>query len=327
MHLLNSSSRYTSSSRLLDTTGHLAAHHITRLVVMEEVTSQLSASALSSTDARVRRLKPSERAVIISAAEKFVKSAFAHHDPSHDWHHVHRVRLLALSLTRSTDLVAHPIDLLVVELGALFHDLVDAKYNASSTASSVLKPFWTSLARDHVSEDQIATVEKIVANVSWSKDVRRRATRAEDQSAADVELAVWLNKCVEFWCVSDADRLDAIGSIGIMRCAAYSCKVNRPLYVPPNNPAMDPVPPAEQAEGYNGSAVGHFYEKLLKIKADTLYTHQARQEAERRQAMMKGFLQELDLEWLVAHQGAQLALFEVEQADEEEEENEEKDQQ
>lgn len=268
-------------------------------------------------------MRPSQRAAVISTAESFVKTAFANHDPSHDWHHVHRVRLLALSLTRSPDVTGRPVDLLAVELGALFHDLTDAKYTASSSsASSVLKPFWESLAAGLVTEEQRTLVEKIVSNVSWSKDVRRRAMNPAHLSVADVELAKWLDATPEFHCVSDADRLDSIGSIGILRCAAYSCKVNRPLYIPPNNPKMDPVPPAEQAEGYNGSAVGHFYEKLLKIHGDRLYTQQARIEAERRQSAMRGFLEEMDLEWLVAQQGAELALLDGEAEDDEEDADE-----
>ena len=81
------------------------------------------------------------------------------------------------------------------------------------------------------------------------------------------------------------------------------------------------MPPAEQGEGYNGSAVGHFYEKLLKIKGERLYMEMARMEAERRQGVMRGFLEELDLEWLVAKQGAELALLDDEQEEDGEEED------
>lgn len=102
----------------------------------------------------------------------------------------------------------------------------------------------------------------------------------------------WEETCLEFWLVSDADRLDAIGSIGILRCAAFSAIKGRPLFIPPNNPENDSVPPAEQAEGYNGSAIAHFHEKLLKIKGDRLRTEAARKEADRRQQMVSGINQE-----------------------------------
>ena len=297
--------------------------HIKRFLKMDELPTQLADTSLAASSSKPPRLTASKREQIISAAESFVKRAFAHHDPSHDWHHVNRVRLLALSLTRSPELP--PLDLLVVELGALFHDLTDAKYSASSSSpSTVLAPFWSSLPSPNpITAAQQSLVEKIVDNVSWSKDQRRRSTPTQHLSSADVELQSWLNATPEFWCVSDADRLDSIGSIGILRCAAYSCKVNRPLYIPPNNAKMDPVPPAEQAEGYNGSAVGHFYEKLLKIRGDRLWTSEAREEAERRQGVMRSFLGELDLEWLVAKQGAELAVLGLEEDDEEERDEEE----
>lgn len=92
--------------------------------------------------------------------------------------------------------------------------------------------------------------------------------------------------------------------------AAFSAVKNRPLHIPPANAANDSVPPAEQGEGYNDSAIAHFHAKLLRIKGDRLHTDLARQEADRRQSMMSSFLAELDLEWMVADQGARLSLLE-----------------
>ncbi|PWN98000.1 hypothetical protein FA09DRAFT_330158 [Tilletiopsis washingtonensis] len=253
---------------------------------------------------------------LISAAERFTREALERMgtDPSHDWHHVHRVRQLSLALSRCSSLSAPP-DLLVLELAALFHDVADAKYAVPGTsASSVLGPFfeeWTHV----VTPDQRRLVERICANVSWSKDEKRRRARAqaeargEEESGLEKEEREWRETCPELACVSDADRLDAIGSIGIMRVSAFSAARQRPLYIPPANAEGDSVPPAEQGEGYNGSAVAHFHEKLLKIKGDRLSTDMARAEAERRQGMMRSFLTELDLEWMFADQGAQLVLM------------------
>ncbi|EPQ27482.1 uncharacterized protein PFL1_05020 [Pseudozyma flocculosa PF-1] len=255
---------------------------------------------------------------LIRDAEAFVKRAFENHDPSHDWHHVNRVRQLALSLRNSPDVADEQLDLLVVELAALFHDLNDAKYAKTTVYSSGSLPIISSFFDSHPSSYILDAVQrerivKIVDNVSWSKDCRRREARqrshslGEEPSQQEKELDQWLDSCREFWCVSDADRLDAIGSIGIMRCAAFSAVKMRPLYVPPNNAQMDSRPPAEQGEGYNGSAVAHFHEKLVKIRGDRLYTQAAKVEAERRQQMMESFLTELDLEWMVAAQGAEMA--------------------
>ncbi|CCF52576.1 hypothetical protein NDA11_000225 [Ustilago hordei] len=289
---------------------------------MNDLTSGLASSS-PTTSAPAPKLTSSQRTTIISAAESFVKTAFANHDPSHDYHHVNRVRLLALSLTRSSELT--PLDLLVVELGALFHDLTDSKYSSSSLdPSTVLAPFWASLPTPSpISETQRVTVEKIVENVSWSKDERRRTLSPSHRTSADIALSEWLESCKEFQVISDADRLDSIGSIGIMRCAAYSAKVGRTLYVPPANAKMDPNPPAEQGEGWNGSAVGHFYEKLLRIRGDRLYTTEGRREAERRQGVMENFLEELGLEWVVAKQGAEIAMMRLEEEDEDDEEESE----
>ncbi|PWN53226.1 hypothetical protein IE53DRAFT_384289 [Violaceomyces palustris] len=276
-----------------------------------------------------------ERQEMIEWAEGFVKEAFRNHDPSHDWHHVHRVRLLALSLSNSPCLQGQGIDMLVLELGALFHDLCDHKYLAATStaletkaqqqdlrlgngnrvrlAEQVLEPFF--LRFPALEPGRRETIYRIVENVSWSKDEARRRRRQQEALSRGVDLQqvvlteteAWINNCKEFWCVSDADRLDAIGSIGILRCAAFSAIKNRPLHIPPANPQGDSIPPAEQAPGYNESAIAHFHEKLVKIRGDRLFTQSARSEAERRQQLMQSFLTELDIEWMVAEQGAQIS--------------------
>lgn len=235
----------------------------------------------------------SSRSSLIATAESFVKHHFANHDPSHDWHHVHRVRLFALHLSRDPSLPSPP-DLLVLELAALFHDMCDRKYLPSNTTSTganvnahtVLAPFFNDEAITQsslITPQQRATIEKIVDNVSWSKDEgRRRQPQREDNKA----YAEWAQSTPEFQCVSDSDRLDAIGSIGILRAAAYSAVKGGPLHIPPNNPANDSVPPAEQSQGYNGSTIAHFHDKLLRIHGDRLWTQWAREEAERRQGMV-----------------------------------------
>ncbi|CAO1625730.1 unnamed protein product [Sympodiomycopsis kandeliae] len=252
------------------------------------------------------------QAQIILAAEDFVKHHFASHDPSHDWHHVHRVRLFALHLSQDPCLPSKP-NMLVLELAALFHDMCDKKYlkqeGKSVSAKSVLEPFFTSLHYPNdtsslISEESREKIEKIVDNVSWSKEESRRQS---GQSVSE-----WENTCPEYWCVSDSDRLDAIGSIGTLRTAAYSAVKGQPLHIPPNNPQQDSVPPAEQAEGYNSSCIAHFHDKLLKIKEDRLKTDWARKEAQRRQNMMQNFLMELDLEWLMTSQGQQHSLVNIE---------------
>ena len=161
---------------------------------------------------------------ILYHAEQFVKEKFQNHDPSHDWHHVHRVRLMALNLTRCKSVSLKDPNLLVVELGALFHDLCDSKYidneqksKSSIKASDVLSKFFQPfLDKGIIQTEQVQTIYRIVDNVSWSKEearIRRLATSPDNE--LDLDQQKWEYECAEFQCISDADRLDAIGSIGI----------------------------------------------------------------------------------------------------------------
>ncbi|KDN40690.1 hypothetical protein K437DRAFT_227229 [Tilletiaria anomala UBC 951] len=265
------------------------------------------------------------QAALIEGAEGFVTEHFKNHDPSHDWQHVNRVRMMALSLSRCSSLKRQP-DMLVLELAALFHDLCDSKYiplnadgirsKAVSSSKTVIAPFLSQYS-DAITPDQAAHVFRVVDNVSWSKDQAKRRARAQAQrdgqapSTIEQEQIEWEQENVELHCVSDADRLDAIGSFGILRCAAFSAVKNRTLHVPPKNKEGTSAPPFEQSAGYSDTAIAHFYDKLVKIKGEMLFTETARKEAERRQQMLQSFLTELDIEWLVAEQGAQLSLLEA----------------
>ncbi|KWU43474.1 hypothetical protein RHOSPDRAFT_13076, partial [Rhodotorula sp. JG-1b] len=206
------------------------------------------------------------------------------YDPSHDFYHVDRVRRLALAIAHSL----HGVDLLVVELAALFHDLIDAKYlpkNAPKpTARETLDPFWSQHDDDDNADHQILNeerrrlIERIVDNVSYSKEVKRIAAGQQTE---------WHLSCLELHCVQDADKLDAIGAFGIMRCAAYSAIANRPLFVP------NPPPPASLATATNGSpgipsaaeeehcALDHFHAKLFKLEG-MMKTRRGRELATRR---------------------------------------------
>lgn len=176
---------------------------------------------------------------------------------------VQRVRQTALVLARSS---TRAVDLLVVELAALFHDLLDRKYvsqEVASNAASFFESFYESMSCyvNLIKDGRAALITKIVENVSWSTEKRLR----ESGSLTD-----WHNDCVELHCVQDADRLDAIGAFGaciffrllkrthflagIMRCAAFSCVANRPLHVPAGD------------KNENSTAIAHFYDKLLKVK-------------------------------------------------------------
>ncbi|KAI5116658.1 hypothetical protein M0805_004919 [Coniferiporia weirii] len=217
-----------------------------------------------------------ERQVLI-VAEKLMQDTMASYDPSHDTYHVQRVRRTALALASSFP--TKP-DLLVVELAALLHDVLDKKYVSQELASdpfTFFLPFFESVKAhiDLVATGQAALVTKVVENVSWSTEKKLRA---------EGKVTEWHETCAELHCVQDADRLDAIGAFGIMRCSAYTCVVNRPLYTP-----------LEDAQ-HRESAVAHFHDKLLKIK-ERLKTEPGKKLGEERHTLMLTFLDALDKEY------------------------------
>ncbi|KAG2124160.1 hypothetical protein BD769DRAFT_1628816 [Suillus cothurnatus] len=169
----------------------------------------------------------------LQAAENLMNRIMARYDPSHDAFHVQR----------------QP-DLLVVELAALLHDVLDKKYVSEIEAADPYGYFL--LSSNLISDGRARQIVRIVENVSWTTEKELRSTGKIEE---------WHRVCVELHCVQDADRLDAIGAFGIMRCAAYSAAVNRPLHAPP---------------GRLDTAVQHFYDKLLHIQ-DRLKTEPGKQ--------------------------------------------------
>lgn len=213
----------------------------------------------------------------LQAAENLMNETMARYDPSHDAFHVQRVRKTALSIARA--LSAQQPDLLVVELAALLHDVLDKKYVSEAEAADpygYFLPFFQSLSSEHgldlISDGRARQVVKVVENVSWTTEKELRSTGKIEE---------WHRVCVELHCVQDADRLDAIGAFGIMRCAAYSAAVNRPLHAPP---------------GRLDTAVQHFYDKLLHIQ-ERLKTEPGKQMGAKRHRFIVGFLDSVENEY------------------------------
>ncbi|WVO19592.1 uncharacterized protein IAS62_000880 [Cryptococcus decagattii] len=202
---------------------------------------------------------------LIVRSEELVKAHMAKYDPSHDWAHVDRVRMMAMTIARSMD---NAPDLLVVELAALFHDLSD-KYakSGSLTLSDMLFP----ILQSQIPNETIERILSIIPSVSYT---------AETALLAAGEWT-WQNDCLELHAVQDADRLDAIGAVGILRCAAYSGATKRVL--------------VENGDTGGKSAEAHFEEKLLKVR-DRMKTAFGKEEAERRHQTMVKFLASLQAE-------------------------------
>jgi uncharacterized protein len=200
-----------------------------------------------------------------------VKAALAGAEGGHDWHHTYRVWQAARHIAREEQ----GADGFVVELAALLHDIADSKFHGGDEEIGPrrARAFLQSIGLE---EGVIAQVEYIIAHLSFKG--------GHGTAALTPELAI----------VQDADRLDAIGAIGIARTFNYGGFKNRPLY----DPAIPPQPGMSKEEYKNSQAptINHFYEKLLLLK-DRMNTATGKRLAERRHRFMEQFLEAFYREW------------------------------
>lgn len=166
--------------------------------------------------------------------------------------------------------------LFVVELGALLHDIADWKFHGGDEeVAPRIASEW--LRAQKVTEEDIDAVVHIIRHISYK--------------GANVENKL---KSIEGFIVQDADRLDAIGAIGIARCFAYGGYKNRSLHDPTIPPVLHAT--AEQYKNNESPSINHFYEKLLLLK-DMLNTVSGKQFAEKRHNFMVNFLETFLKEW------------------------------
>ena len=209
---------------------------------------------------------------IISKTIAFVKKELANAEGGHDWFHIERVYKNALLIAKH-----EAVNLEVVQLGALLHDIADSKFHDGdeTVGPKVAREFLFQLNIDsHVIEHVI----KIIENISFNSSLD------PNKSFASPELDV----------VQDADRLDALGAIGIARTFNYGGFKNRALY----NPDIKPNLTMNKAE-YKASmapTINHFYEKLLLLK-DKMNTKSGKQIAEKRHKFMLEYLDMFYSEW------------------------------
>ena len=201
---------------------------------------------------------------------KFVKGIFAYDCSGNDYHHTMRVYRLAMQIAEQEN-----ADMLIVQLAALLHDVDDVKlspetHEAKKNAVGFMK-------NNGVDEKVIASVCKIIDEVSF----------AGTDSVVPSTL--------EGKCVQDADRLDAIGAIGIARAFGYGGSKGRRIHDPDIKP-MTNMNKADYNQNHNSTSINHFYEKLLLLK-DMMNTETAKKMAMHRQAVMEDFLEEFMAEW------------------------------
>lgn len=198
----------------------------------------------------------------LSATEDFVRHIMKEYDSGHDWYHIERVRKLAVYINDKEKLC----DPFTLDIAVLLHDTADSKFNKDNQENGykILEEFMRSEGLDGI----IDQVINAIRSVSFSN----KNTHVGEK---DPLLLV----------LQDADRLDAIGAIGIARAFNYGGFRNNPIYIPVN------------AEGKSmPSTIGHFYDKLLKLKG-LMNTTTGKRLAEERHAVLEKFLVEFYTEW------------------------------
>ncbi|WIA41116.1 hypothetical protein OEZ86_004744 [Tetradesmus obliquus] len=224
-------------------------------------------------------------ASLLKATEQHVQQILAGNDASHDYSHIERVRRTALHLAALEGLDAR--GQLVVQLGALLHDISDHKYGGSNEqAQAAIQEFLFSQGQP---QDLIADVYAVVASVGFKEELASKhgnSSSSSSSSSLSKEAAV----------VQDADRLDAIGAIGIARCFTFGGAFKRVLHDPAVPPRLHLTKEQYMQQGHQATTFNHFAEKLLKIK-DLMKTASGRQLAQQRHAFMEQYLQQFVAEW------------------------------
>ena len=208
---------------------------------------------------------------VINKVINYLGSNFKNEDTGHDYWHFIRVWKMAKKIAE-----AEGGDLLIIELGALLHDIADWKFNNGTNEVGIEKA--KILLKDFgVSEEIIENVCHIIDNVSF------KGAKVKNYIAT-----------IEGKIVQDADRLDAIGAIGIARAFAYGGGMGREIYNPDIKPRMHAS--FEEYKNSKGTSINHFYEKLLLLK-NMLNTKTAKKIAEKRHKFMKDYLVQFFKEW------------------------------
>jgi len=208
---------------------------------------------------------------IIDKTILFVKDQLQHAEGGHDWFHIERVFKNAVLIAQD-----EVCDITVVKLGALLHDIADSKFHngdeeiGPKTARDFLKS-------ENVSEEIIEHVIQIINNISF-----KGGNFEKTFSSKELEI------------VQDADRLDALGAIGIARTFNYGGFKNRALYNPNIAPKLNMT--KEEYKTNDSPTLNHFYEKLLLLK-DKMNTETGKKLAQERHRFMETFLSQFYAEW------------------------------
>ena len=207
-----------------------------------------------------------KRELIINKTINFVKAELSNNESGHNWWHIYRVWRNALRIAETEN-----VDFLIVELGALLHDIADPKFHDGDEdiAPEKARNFLRTLRLD----DKIIThIENIINNVSFKGGNHKQ-----------------IFKSPELDVIQDADRLDAIGAVGIARTFNYGGFKNREIYDPEIKPKLNMT--KEEYHNNKGHTINHFYEKLLLLK-DRMNTETGKKLAAQRHMFMEQFLEQ-----------------------------------
>ncbi|MET2986152.1 HD domain-containing protein [Aureibaculum conchae] len=210
---------------------------------------------------------------IISNTIDFVKEKLIGAEGGHDWFHTERVFNNAKLIAKT-----EKADDFIVALGALLHDIADAKFHKGdeTIGPKIAREF---LFKQNIDSLIIEHVVKIIENISFKSSLSTTQNRF-----TSIELEI----------VQDADRLDAIGAIGIARCFNYGGFKNREIYNPDIKPNLNMT--KEQYKKSTAPTINHFYEKLLLLK-DKMNTKTGQKLAKKRHKFMEDYLEQFFGEW------------------------------
>jgi uncharacterized protein len=207
-----------------------------------------------------------DQAAIIEKTVNFVQETLKNAEGGHDWWHIHRVWTNAKLIARTED-----CDIFTVELAALLHDIADSKFHNGDEeiGPATAGKFLTSI---NIDADTITHVQQIIRHMSFK---------------ASFDKASFHSK--EWAIVQDADRLDAIGAIGIARAFTYGGFKDREIYNPNIKPNLNMS--KEEYKSTKAPTINHFYEKLLLLK-DKMNTQTGKQLALQRHNFMESYLEQ-----------------------------------
>lgn len=208
---------------------------------------------------------------LIEKTKSFVKATLANAEGGHDWFHTLRVYNNAILISKD-----EKVDEFIVALGALLHDIADSKFEDGdeTVGPKIAREF---LFKHNVDSLVIEHVINIIENISF-----KGGNEAQQFKSGELDV------------IQDADRLDAIGAVGIARCFNYGGFKNRALYNPEIEPNLNMS--KEEYKKSTSPTINHFYEKLLLLK-DRMNTKTGKQLAENRHQFMEGYLNQFYAEW------------------------------